>query len=62
MCLLDAVKPVDNMYNVLPPHLHDRYSLHVKDKICEKRLVDICPTTGKTTHTYLPITVYAVKD
>lgn len=59
---LDAIKAVDDMYNVLPPHLHERYSIHVKDKICEGQMVDICSITGKTTKEYLPITIHAVKD
>lgn len=59
---LDAVKPVDDMYNILPPHLHDKYSKHVKEKICERKLLDICPDTGKATNSYLPITVHAIKD
>lgn len=60
--LLDAIKVVDDIYKVLPPHLHDRYSIHVKDKICEKQMVDICPTTAKITIQYLPIIVHAIKD
>lgn len=59
---LDAIKPVDDMYNVLPSHLHDKYSIHVKDKICEKKFVHICKDTGKATNKYLPITVHAIKD
>ncbi|XP_060865766.1 LOW QUALITY PROTEIN: juvenile hormone acid O-methyltransferase-like [Metopolophium dirhodum] len=60
--LLSAVKAVDVMYNILPQHLHDRYSMHVKDKICERQMVQICPITGKIIKAYLPITVHAVKD
>lgn len=62
MCLLDAIKPVDVVYNILPPNLRERYSLHVKDKIHEKQLVEICPSTGKATHKYIPITVHAIKE
>lgn len=50
------------MYNILPPNLRERYSVHVKDKIHEKLLVEICPSTGKATHKYLPIVVHAVKE
>ncbi|KAL4098909.1 hypothetical protein QTP88_023425 [Uroleucon formosanum] len=60
--LLSAIKAVDVMYSILPQHLHDRYSKHVKDKICEKQMVQICPITGKIIKAYLPITVHAVKD
>jgi len=50
------------MYNILPSHLHDRYFMHVKDKLRELKCVDICPTTGKISLNYLPITVHAIKD
>ncbi|XP_050441411.1 juvenile hormone acid O-methyltransferase isoform X1 [Adelges cooleyi] len=60
--VLNAVKAVDVMYNVLPSHLHDKYTLHVKSKICEEQLVTICPISKMTTKTYLPIIVHAVKD
>lgn len=60
--LLDAVRAVDDMYSNLPQNLHDRYSIHVKDKIREKQMVEICPNTGETILKYLPITVHAVKD
>jgi len=60
--LLDAVKAVDIMYSILPQHLHDKYSIHVKDKICERQMVEICPNTGKTIKAYLPITIHAIKD
>ncbi|XP_025421230.1 juvenile hormone acid O-methyltransferase isoform X2 [Sipha flava] len=43
--ILDAIKSVDDMYNVLPPQLHDRYSMHIKDKILEKKMFNICPNT-----------------
>lgn len=56
------MKLVDCMYNVLPRHLHEKYFIHLKNKICEKKLVNICPTTGKTTLEYHSITVHAVKD
>lgn len=62
MYLLGAIKAVDVMYSILPQHLHDRYSKHVKDKICERQMVQICPITGKIIKAYLPITVHAVKD
>ncbi|KAL5239346.1 hypothetical protein ACI65C_006756 [Semiaphis heraclei] len=60
--LLNAVRAVDDMYSTLPQHLHDRYSIHVKDKIIERQMVEICPITGKTVMKYLPITLHAVKD
>lgn len=50
------------MYNVLPPQLHDRYSMHVRDKVLEKKFIGECPTTKKLTRTYFPITVHAIKD
>lgn len=56
------MKAVDTMYNILPQHLHDRYSIHVKDKICETQGVEICPITGITIKPYLTITVHAIKD
>jgi len=56
------MKAVDVMYSILPQNLHDKYSMHVKDKICEKQTLQICPNTGKITRAYLPITVHAVKD
>jgi len=59
---LDAIKALDDMYNIIPSHLHSRYSIHIKEIICKRQMVVICPTTGKTTNTYLPITVHAVKD
>lgn len=59
---LDAVKPVDDMYTVLPSQLHDKYFKHVRDKVCKSQMVDICPDTGKTTTKYLPITVHATKN
>jgi len=59
---LDAVRAVDDMYSNLPQHLHDRYAMHVKDKIVEREMVEICSITGKTIMKYLPITVHAVKD
>jgi len=62
MCLLDDFKSVDEMYSVLPPQLHDRYSMHVKDILCKLDFVNICPTTGKTTITYYLITVHAMKQ
>lgn len=62
LCLIDAVKAVDTMYNILPQHLHDRYSIHVKDKICETQGVEICPITGITIKPYFTITVHAIKD
>lgn len=61
MCL-DALRPVDDMYNVLPPNIHDKYSMHVEEKIRALQMVNICPTTGKTTITYQPITVHAKKN
>ncbi|CAI6361977.1 unnamed protein product [Macrosiphum euphorbiae] len=60
--LLSTFKAVDVMYSILPQHLHDRYSMHVKDKTCETKMVQICPITGETIMAYLPITVHAVKD
>nr|AHW46050.1 juvenile hormone acid methyltransferase [Aphis gossypii] len=60
--LLNAVKAVVTMYNILPQHLHDRYSIHVKDKICETQGVEICPITGITIKPYFTITVHAIKD
>jgi len=62
LCLSDAIKAVDVMYSILPQHLHEKYSMHVKDKICEGQIVEICPITGKIIKDYLPITVHAVKD
>jgi len=62
LCLLDAIRAVDDMYSNLPPHLHGRYAIHVKDKILERQIVEICPITGETITKYLPITVHAVKD
>jgi len=62
LCLLDAVRAVDDMYSNLPKHLHDKYAIHVKDKIREKQMVEICPNTGEIILKYLPITVHAVKD
>jgi len=50
------------MYNVLPPNIHDKYSMHVEEKIRALQMVNICPTTGKTTITYQPITVHAKKN
>ncbi|XP_026819791.1 juvenile hormone acid O-methyltransferase-like [Rhopalosiphum maidis] len=60
--LLNTIKAVDVMYSNLPQHLHDRYSIHVKDIICERQMVEICSITGKTIVAYHPITVHAVKD
>jgi len=60
MCL-DTFRPVDGMYNVLPPSAHDEYSMHVKEKIRGHQMLDICQTTGKATLTYQPITVHAKK-
>jgi len=62
LCFLDAIRAVDDMYSNLPQHLHERYAIHVKDKIVERQMVEICPITGKTVMKYLPITVHAVKD
>lgn len=61
MCL-GALRPVDDMYNILPPHLHDTYSTHAEEKIRSLQMVNICLTTGKTTVTYQPITVHAIKN
>jgi len=63
LCLIDTLKPVDEMYNFLPEHLHDRYAAHVKEKLCQTQIVEIiCPITGKTIFIYTPITVHAIKD
>jgi len=59
---IGVASSVDELFNVLPPHLLDKYHMHIKDKMCEKQLLEICPTTGKTTFTYYPITVHAIKD
>lgn len=59
---LGTLRAVDVMYNILPPDLHDKYSIHLKEKICGRQTVHICSTTGKTTIVYLPITIHAVKD
>lgn len=50
------------MYNILPPDLHDKYSMHLKEKVCGRQTVHICSTTGKTTIVYLPITIHAAKE
>ncbi|XP_025191913.1 juvenile hormone acid O-methyltransferase-like [Melanaphis sacchari] len=60
--LLSAIKSVDDMYNILPQHLHDRYSLHIKDKLYETKMIEICPITGIIINPYLTITVHAIKD
>jgi len=59
---LDALKPADEIFNVLPPHLHDKYSAHFNNTVRKEQWVDICPVTGKTTVTYYPIIVHAIKD
>ncbi|XP_060840999.1 juvenile hormone acid O-methyltransferase-like isoform X2 [Rhopalosiphum padi] len=59
---LNTIKAADDMYTLLPQHLHDRYSLYIKEKICEIQAVEICPITGVTTLSYNPITVHAIKD
>ncbi|KAF0720152.1 juvenile hormone acid O-methyltransferase-like [Aphis craccivora] len=60
--LLNTLKAVDEMYSFLPEHLHDRYAAHVKEKICQTQMVEICPITGKAIFIYIPITVHAIKD
>jgi hypothetical protein len=50
------------MYNLLPQHLYDRYTVHIKEKICETQAIEICPITGRATFSYTPITVHAIKD
>jgi len=50
------------MYSNLPQHLHDRYAIHVKDKMREKQIIEICPNTGEAIFKYRPIIVHAVKD
>ncbi|XP_027849621.2 juvenile hormone acid O-methyltransferase-like [Aphis gossypii] len=59
---IDTLKPVDEMYDFLPEHLHDRYAAHVKEKLCQTQIVEICPITEKTIFKYIPITVHAIKD
>lgn len=60
--ILDYIRPVDDMYNVIPPHLHKNYTNHLKEKIHKSQKFHVCPTTGKITETYLSITVHAIKD
>lgn len=50
------------MYNVIPPHLHEKYTSHLKEKICGSQMFHVCSTTGKTTESYLSIIVHAIKD
>lgn len=50
------------MYNVIPPHLHEEYTIHLKEKICNSQMFDVCSTTGKIIESYLSITVHAIKD
>jgi len=57
---LNAMNTVDSALEIVPSHLHNKYLVDFKNKICEK--VEICPTTGKTTLTYYPIIVHAIKD
>lgn len=56
------MKVVDEMYSILPQHMHDRYTTHFKGKAFEKQMVEICPITGKAVFKYHPITVHAIKD
>lgn len=60
--LLDAAKPLDDMYNILPPHLLDKYSAHFNEKIIESKTAELCPITGKVTCLYHTIDVHAIKD
>ncbi|XP_025206653.1 juvenile hormone acid O-methyltransferase-like [Melanaphis sacchari] len=60
--LLDTFKVVDGIYDYLPQHLHDRYTVYVQEKICKTQKFEICPNTGKTTFSYTTITVHAIKD
>jgi len=60
--LLGFWKLVDNIYNAVPPYLRDSYLKHISDKKYFKHCVNICPTSGKTTFTYYPIIIHAVKN
>lgn len=60
--ILVAMNAVDEMFSVVPPHLHDRYSAHYKDKMCSAQGVEMCKDTGKTTVAYLGMIIHAVKD
>lgn len=51
-------------------HLHDRYSVYVKEKKCEiyetkmvegdMQIIEICPITGIKSLSHIPITVHAI--
>ncbi|XP_026813779.1 juvenile hormone acid O-methyltransferase-like isoform X2 [Rhopalosiphum maidis] len=59
---LNYIKAVDDMYTLLPEQSHNRYFVHVKEKLCKTQAVEICPITGMITFSYTPITVHAIKD
>ncbi|XP_026810740.1 juvenile hormone acid O-methyltransferase-like [Rhopalosiphum maidis] len=59
---LNFVKAIDVMYTSLPQHLHDKYFMHIKEKLCKTQTVEICPITGIVTSSITPITVHAIKD
>ncbi|KAE9534178.1 hypothetical protein AGLY_008685 [Aphis glycines] len=60
--VLNTLKAVDELYNYLPEHLHDRYAAHVKEKLFEAQMVKVCPITGNAIFMCVPITVHAIKD
>lgn len=60
--LIDTLKAVDELYNYLPEHLHDKYAAHVKEKLFQAKMVEICPITGNAIFICIPITIHAIKN
>lgn len=62
MFVLDHIRSVDDMYYVIPSHLHDKYTNNLKEIILRSQMFDVCSTTGKATELYTSIIVHAIKD
>lgn len=62
MCLLDAVSSVGEMFSVLPPHLLHKYFMYVKNKLCEKQMLEIRMSNYREDSVYILLYHYCIKN